>query len=53
MPLVLLTSPPFTFMLIFPSTAEEQTDQAPGDSAVQNGEIDISRNFPVYCYYCS
>ena len=29
MPLILLTSPPFTFMLIFPSTAEEQPIRLP------------------------
>lgn len=47
MPLILLTSPPFTFMLIFPSTAEEQPIRLPVILPSRTVRLTFPETFPV------
>ena len=46
MPLILLTSPPFTFMLIFPSTAEEQPIRLPVILPSRTVRLTFPETFP-------
>ena len=46
MPLILLTSPPFTFMLILPSTAEEQPIRLPVILPSRTVRLTFPETFP-------